>query len=100
MDDVNDTEIKKHFLWICGPSGTGKSHTARRIAKEIGCEQPYLKDLNKWWNGYAHQKVTIIEEASPKACEYLASFSKNGVTNGALQPNAKEQSYQNADQNT
>lgn len=76
MDDVNDTEIKKHFLWICGPSGTGKSHTARRIAKEIGCEQPYLKDLNKWWNGYAHQKVTIIEEASPKACEYLASFFK------------------------
>lgn len=76
MEDVTDTEIKKHFLWICGPSGTGKSHTARRIAKEIGCEQPYLKDLNKWWNGYAHQKVTIIEEASPKACEYLASFFK------------------------
>lgn len=76
MEDVTDNEIKKHFLWLCGPSGTGKSHTARRIARELDCEEPYLKGLNKWWNGYNHQKVTIIEEASPKACEYLASYFK------------------------
>lgn len=76
MDDINDKDLKDHFLWIWGPTGTGKSHTARRIAKELGCQSPYLKDLNKWWNGYNYQTVTIIDEASPKRCEYLADFFK------------------------
>lgn len=76
MEDCSDKDLKARFLWLCGPSGTGKSHTARRISKELGCEDPYMKDLNKWWNGYTHQKVTIIEEAAPKQCEYLASYFK------------------------
>lgn len=76
MSEVTDHTIKKHFLWLWGPSGTGKSHTARRIARELGCDDPYLKDQNKWWNGYECQKVTIIEEADPKRCEHLASFYK------------------------
>ena len=42
----------------------------------MGCPDPYLKDLNKWWNGYDRQKVTIIEEANPKKCEYLADYFK------------------------
>lgn len=77
MDAFGDKELKNHFLWLWGPTGTGKSHTAHRIAKELAPEEePYLKDLNKWWNGYNHQKVTIIEEADPKRCEHLASFFK------------------------
>lgn len=77
MDEFGDKELKDHFLWIWGPTGTGKSHTAHRIAKEIDPEkEPYLKDLNKWWNGYEHQRVTIIEEADPKRCEHLASYFK------------------------
>ena len=77
MDNFGDKELKDHFLWLWGPTGTGKSHTAHRIAKEIAPnEEPYLKDLNKWWNGYDHQRVTIIEEADPKRCEHLASFFK------------------------
>lgn len=76
FDDFNDKDLKRHFLWLWGPTGTGKSHTARRIARELGCDEPYLKDLNKWWNGYEHQRVTIIEEADPKRCEFLASYFK------------------------
>ena len=76
MNEMDNQELKKHFLWIWGPTGTGKSHTARRIAKELGCEKPYLKGLNKWWNGYDYQKVTIIEEADPKHCEFLAYYFK------------------------
>lgn len=76
MKEVDEFNIKKHFLWLWGPTGTGKSHTARRIAKELGCDEPYLKGLNKWWDGYDYQKVTIIEEADPKSCEYLGSKFK------------------------
>ena len=77
LEEFGDNELKNHFLWLWGPTGTGKSHTAHRIAKEIAPdEEPYLKDLNKWWNGYNHQRVTIIEEADPKRCEHLASYFK------------------------
>lgn len=76
MEDLGDKELKDSFLWIYGDTGTGKSHTARRISKELGCEEPYIKSLNKWWNGYSNQLVTIIEEADPDRCEHLASFFK------------------------
>lgn len=76
MNDYDNNDLKKHFLWLYGPTGTGKSHTARRIAKELGCDMPYLKDLNKWWNGYSYQKVTIIEEADPDRCKYLPDYFK------------------------
>lgn len=76
QSNFNDYDLKHHFLWLYGPTGTGKSHSARRIARELGCPDPYLKDLNKWWNGYDRQKVTIIEEANPKKCEYLADYFK------------------------
>ena len=76
QSNFTDYDLKHHFLWLWGPTGTGKSHSARRIAKELNCPDPYLKDLNKWWNGYDHQKVTIIEEANPKKCEYLADYFK------------------------
>lgn len=76
QSNFTDYDLKHHFLWLWGPTGTGKSHSARRIAKELDCPDPYLKDLNKWWNGYDHQKVTIIEEANPKKCEYLADYFK------------------------
>lgn len=76
LEEFGDKELKEHFLWLWGPTGTGKSHTARRIAKELGCDKPYLKGLNKWWDGYNYQKVVIIEEADPKRCEHLGSFFK------------------------
>ena len=76
QSDFTDYDLKHHFLWLWGPTGTGKSHSARRIANELDCASPFMKDLNKWWNGYEHQKVTIIEEACPKKCEYLADYFK------------------------
>lgn len=77
MDSFNNKDLKDHFLWLWGGTGTGKSTNARRIAKKIESDkEPYLKGLNKWWNGYKCQRVTIIEEANPKACEHLAHFFK------------------------
>lgn len=76
MEEMGDDDLKDHFLWLWGPTGTGKSHLARQISKNLGCEEPYLKGLNKWWNGYKCQWVTIIDEADPKRCEHLAGFFK------------------------
>lgn len=89
MVELNNQDLKKHFLWLWGPTGTGKSHTAYRIAKELGCDEPYLKDLNKWWNGYDYQKVTIIEEADPKGCEHLGRFFKKWADKWAFTAECK-----------
>ena len=74
---IGDWDLKHHFIWIYGPTGTGKSHMARAIAMTVDeSHPPYLKGLNKWWSGYQMQKCVIIEEASPEACKYLAPLFK------------------------
>lgn len=58
------------FWWFFGPSGTGKSSTART-------ENPgaYLKSTNKWWDGYVDQDCVVIDEWSPHH-EVLADHLK------------------------
>jgi len=48
------------FWWFVGPSGSGKSLAARS-------ENPdhYIKNINKWWDGYVSQPCVIIEEWNP-----------------------------------
>jgi len=57
--------------WFYGPTGTGKSLTART-------ENPgyYIKNKNKWWDGYRSQPCVIIEEWDPHYSETLGSFLK------------------------
>lgn len=43
-------------IWYYGPPGTGKS----RAARELG--EFYLKQQNKWWDGYAGQPVVILDD--------------------------------------
>ena len=47
--------------WWYGPTGTGKS-------MKLWAEYPnhYMKQINKWWDGYEQQDVVAIEEWSPK----------------------------------
>lgn len=43
--------------WICGPSGSGKSHLARVFAPTA-----YVKFLAGWWDGYAGEKKVILDD--------------------------------------
>jgi len=47
--------------WFCGPSGTGKSWTARDTWPDA-----YIKNKNKWWCGYNGEDTVIIEEWCPE----------------------------------
>ena len=47
--------------WWYGPTGTGKS-------MKLWAEYPnhFMKQINKWWDGYDNQDVVAIEEWAPK----------------------------------
>lgn len=59
------------FWWFFGASGTGKSRAARE-------ENPgyYIKNKNKWWDGYADQHTVIIEEWFPEVVSGLQQMLK------------------------
>lgn len=96
ITEIRDITLKDHFYWIWGPTGTGKSHLARAIARFLDPSQPpYLKALNKWWNGYKGQKVTLIEEATPDTCRYLASLFKQWCDKWPFTAEVKGGSYEN-----
>jgi hypothetical protein len=49
-----------HF-WLWGVPGSGKSHKARtHWTEEFG--EPFLKGLNKWWDGYKDHRLVVLED--------------------------------------
>lgn len=78
------TELRKHYqakplalptidaLWYIGPSGSGKSSTARKQFPHL-----YLKDAkNKWWPDYDGEDTILIDDLSLKN-EYYLEYLKN-----------------------
>lgn len=88
-------DMKEHFLWLWGSTGNGKSYAARHEIKDRIQQlysEPidiYLKTLNKWWDHYQGEKIVLIEEANPDACEHLANFFKTWLDEYAFVAEAK-----------
>lgn len=71
-DDLE--EAPTYGIWIYGPPRTGKSHMARSSYAPV-----YLKDINKWWDGYDGQDNVLIDEFSPNHAQFLTDYMKKWV---------------------
>lgn len=61
--------------WYHGPSGAGKSVSARKFISEQSYSH-YLKDCTKWWDGYEHEDVVLLEELGPQHIPALTELLK------------------------
>lgn len=77
MDDLD-------FHWYVGKTGTGKSYDARKENPDI-----YLKNRNKWWDGYHGQACVLIEEMDPNSAKFLGSFMKTWCDHYAFNAEVK-----------
>lgn len=57
--DTSSKEFKSRRIsfWIVGPPGIGKSYSVRNTFQDV-----YIKESNKWWDGYINQKVVLIDD--------------------------------------
>lgn len=64
-------DLKDKNFWYYGPPRTGKSTRARSLARPV-----YLKNPNKWWNGYRRQPIVLLEDLDPECTKYLIQHLK------------------------
>lgn len=67
---IDDLPSGSKHLWYFGATGTGKSHRAREHTPF------YLKNINKWWDGYRDEPFVIVEEWSPEADRTIQAMKK------------------------
>lgn len=58
MDMAVQKKRELKAIWIVGPPGTGKTHMAIHMTPESF----YMKNQNKWWDGYHGQETVILDD--------------------------------------
>lgn len=61
--------------WISGPTGCGKSRGVRDACVRDG-RSYFLKEANRWWDGYDGEHTVLIEEFGPEHVNLLAGYLK------------------------
>lgn len=75
QDKVYNGDLKFKNLWIFGPPGTGKSRMVWEYARDNNMSI-YVKNQNKWWDGYNGQDIVLIDDAG-ETMKLLSSHVKN-----------------------
>lgn len=60
-------------IWIFGKTGLGKS----RIVHSKYGKDVYIKELNKWWDGYDREEVVLVDDIDPDTAKFMVKFIKN-----------------------
>lgn len=74
-------------IWICGPPRIGKSYWAHN-----GWDHPfYLKNQNKWWDGYSGEETIVIDDfrtplLAAKLINWAGEYKQFGETKGGHVP--------------
>lgn len=58
----HDDDLKHRNIWLYGPSGNGKTSL---VYKTFDIRDIYVKNCNKWFDGYKGQKVIFVDEVQP-----------------------------------
>ena len=72
---IPETLTKLENYWYWGPSGAGKTTSAKRFIQEFNYSF-YRKDCTKWWDGYEHEDLVLIEEFGPQHFPALTELLK------------------------
>lgn len=49
-------------FWVYGPTGTGKSYSARLVGAKLGWRTYIKEPQDKWWDGYDGQELVVIDD--------------------------------------
>lgn len=62
-------------VWLYGSTGSGKSRAVRDFARSRNMSI-YLKETNKWWDGYDGEPLVLVEEFGPEHVKPLGELLK------------------------